>query len=386
MAGFSGMYASAESGKLSTGNVNGDESVNAIDASIILREYADASTGKPSTLTYEEKIAADVNSDGSVDAVDASKVLQYYSYIATGGVGSIEEMLSNNSSALVEPLVLSGNPEDIYITKKPEYITSETIDFYVDEGIELSGDITVKFESLLDLVETATGMEFNGKKYIGEAIDDDYSWLIESYFGDAFNCFSPDKTKLNIIVVGEEKDLPYCINGFVLLNPCDIDIDSREYTTAPHEMIHALHLTNGTYFSPVLTEGYACYMTGQLIEKYGYKYNNDYRWNYVGYGNIWTKENAEAEFLKEREDNWECYIYGYRLLTYLNEVYGDDIFIRLLENAEEYSGMNYGDDSLNYEGMSAKVLKETTCETVFEDFAMWIEANEYRFWPDKYEG
>ncbi len=57
------------------GDVNKDGCVDALDASIVLTEYADVSVGLPMSL---ELILADCNFNGRIDAVDASKILQIY--------------------------------------------------------------------------------------------------------------------------------------------------------------------------------------------------------------------------------------------------------------------------------------------------------------------
>lgn len=76
------------------GDVNGDGSVNAKDASAILVEYALLSTGESPTFSAAQKQAADVNADGKTDAKDASSILSYYAYLSTGGTKSLEEYLA----------------------------------------------------------------------------------------------------------------------------------------------------------------------------------------------------------------------------------------------------------------------------------------------------
>lgn len=72
-----------EAVKTSIGNVNGDYYIDSVDASIVLDEYANYSTGRTSILNDEQKKCADVNKDGLIDANDATKILEYYSYIST---------------------------------------------------------------------------------------------------------------------------------------------------------------------------------------------------------------------------------------------------------------------------------------------------------------
>ncbi|MBQ8297239.1 MAG: hypothetical protein IJX77_05590 [Ruminococcus sp.] len=75
----------------SLGDPNDDGSINALDASAVLTEYAlTATTGAPG-LEFVQRKAADVNCDGAVNALDASEILGYYAYTATGGAGCFAE-------------------------------------------------------------------------------------------------------------------------------------------------------------------------------------------------------------------------------------------------------------------------------------------------------
>ena len=62
------------------GDVNCDGIIDAVDASDILSDYANASTDKKTILN---KQLADYNNDGKVDAVDASAVLAEYARLST---------------------------------------------------------------------------------------------------------------------------------------------------------------------------------------------------------------------------------------------------------------------------------------------------------------
>ena len=76
------------------GDVDKNGTIDALDASIILMEYAATATNSAPILNAAGRIAADVNKDGAVDALDASVVLTYYAYTATGGKLSLTDFLS----------------------------------------------------------------------------------------------------------------------------------------------------------------------------------------------------------------------------------------------------------------------------------------------------
>ena len=68
---------------IALGDVDNNKSINAVDASYILEEYAKLSTNKKSGFSDDQNFAADVNKDGKVNAVDASYILSYYAYCST---------------------------------------------------------------------------------------------------------------------------------------------------------------------------------------------------------------------------------------------------------------------------------------------------------------
>lgn len=83
--------------EVSLGDIDASTTIDAVDASMILSEYARISTGSTTTFTEEQMKAADINDDGAVNASDASIVLSYYAYISTGGELSLEEYITNNN-------------------------------------------------------------------------------------------------------------------------------------------------------------------------------------------------------------------------------------------------------------------------------------------------
>lgn len=83
------------------GDADGNDAVNAVDASIILSNYARYSTSSDKPTEYE-LITQDVNDDGLVNAVDASIVLSYYAYTAVGGTFTLPEYLKNPDEAPTE--------------------------------------------------------------------------------------------------------------------------------------------------------------------------------------------------------------------------------------------------------------------------------------------
>ena len=75
------------------GDINNDGGINAVDASLILREYAMLSSGKPKSFSAAQKKAADIDGNGITDAVDSSLTLSYYAYVSTLENGNTAESI-----------------------------------------------------------------------------------------------------------------------------------------------------------------------------------------------------------------------------------------------------------------------------------------------------
>ncbi|MBO4877487.1 MAG: hypothetical protein J5501_05740 [Ruminococcus sp.] len=67
------------------GDVNGDGIIDSNDASLVLEEYALASTGAAGKFGQREMMAGDINADGIIGSDDASSILAYYAAASTGG-------------------------------------------------------------------------------------------------------------------------------------------------------------------------------------------------------------------------------------------------------------------------------------------------------------
>jgi hypothetical protein len=70
-------------GYITKGDVNGDNCIDSVDASVVLKEYSLASSGQESILTDDQKKAADWNGDDKTDSVDASAILAEYARVQT---------------------------------------------------------------------------------------------------------------------------------------------------------------------------------------------------------------------------------------------------------------------------------------------------------------
>ncbi|MCR4796755.1 MAG: hypothetical protein K5898_16570 [Ruminococcus sp.] len=80
----------------SLGDLNGDKHIDAVDASMILAEYARISGNGSRVFNSEQNKFADLNGDNLIDSVDASLVLAYYSTVSNGKDIDISEFLNSH--------------------------------------------------------------------------------------------------------------------------------------------------------------------------------------------------------------------------------------------------------------------------------------------------
>lgn len=84
-----GIPAHGEAGLFTIGDVNGDGTVDSVDASCVLGAYAAISAGQESPLYSFEESAGDFNGDGKLDAIDASMILSYFAWVSVSDEGAI---------------------------------------------------------------------------------------------------------------------------------------------------------------------------------------------------------------------------------------------------------------------------------------------------------
>lgn len=76
------------------GDVNTDGRTDAIDASLVLKKYAEISSDKNAELTDSFKKAGDVNYDGKINSVDASFILRYYAMASSNEIPDWDDIIS----------------------------------------------------------------------------------------------------------------------------------------------------------------------------------------------------------------------------------------------------------------------------------------------------
>ncbi|MCQ2482526.1 MAG: DUF4214 domain-containing protein [Clostridia bacterium] len=268
-------------------------------------------------------------------------------------------------------ITLSGNHNDVITIDDFCYAESGRIRILLYKGCEVYGDSLEYFNECLNSIENITGL-----KYLGYAYNDDCSlWAdIERqyFYGDAFkDCQSFDDDKMNILVVPQETTTPYSEHNVIVINPIDLQFDDKMCWTAIHEMVHAIHRTNASYLGSILDEGYATTVTNLVCQTTDLVNLGDATSideNYAYYSVEINKENVEKIYLEEKEDGWENYLYGYRLVNYIFDNYGASGFTALLERSNQL----YGKVDMISTEESLVLLKDVFGEDVLFDFVDYL--------------
>ncbi len=118
------------------GDIDGDKTVSASDATLVLREYTLLLSGNDGTFDEGKKKASDVNKDGVTDASDATLILRYYTYLLSGGKQSFEYVLENGETDL--PTTTTTTTSSTSTTTTTTTTTTSHNDQYEVQDIKLS--------------------------------------------------------------------------------------------------------------------------------------------------------------------------------------------------------------------------------------------------------
>ena len=117
---------------ISKGDINGDGLIDAVDATLILMEYANLSTGGISTFSDSQKVSADINKDGLTDACDSSLILAFYAYLSTNGTETDIEKWLAPTYTYPEPITSpSCKSSALYCIDDNKFIYKDRIDDFV---------------------------------------------------------------------------------------------------------------------------------------------------------------------------------------------------------------------------------------------------------------
>ena len=120
-------------------DVNFDGRINAVDASMVLAEYASTSAGNEPTFTKTQRYMADIDYDGQVTAIDASYILSTYALRSAGKDVPAKTVLFG--------ILCNGrelNYKALTIEQAEQYIDSIKGDYPEDTAFSVVADTTIR--------------------------------------------------------------------------------------------------------------------------------------------------------------------------------------------------------------------------------------------------
>lgn len=275
---------------------------------------------------------------------------------------------------------LSGKVDDTFIAEQDCYTENDEVILYFQKGITIRGDMLLTAEKVMSDLRKTTGLDFDKK--FKTRIDINY---IDEYFEKGtFEDAMPDESKIYIIVINPPEDgtVQYAFEDGAVLEDVDFDTEETFNQTMYHELAHVAHLRSGVDLSSTLNEGFAAYTADRTQRMIGMP-----SWDAIQfYSGLLFDDSVISEgeagfrsyFVDNKDKNYQ---YGFRFVSFLNDVYGEDIFRKILAEA---TAQNYHagydstavEESINADTQQMiSIIKSQTSEDVFDQFAKWYEEN-----------
>ena len=276
-------------------------------------------------------------------------------------------------------LELSGNSKDTYTINTDSYVEGEDVILYIPKGVTIKGDMLKVTEKIMaDLCET-TGLTFDKNYEL-----DSYMECRDMYYEPGiFEDINKDNKKVNLLIINENGGEAWAVDNSAVVDILEYDYDSTFYQVIYHELAHVLQFRNGPDLGRTMDEGFATYITFICQMEHDIP-----AWNAVQY--FYPAEDVAKKLIEGKEDAFlyqqkiddTNYQYGFRFVMFLTEKYGEDIYYKIMEEADKrgftsaITGGKEEEGFNNNNKLLKEIIKSQTSEDVFERFADWY-ANEW---------
>lgn len=249
------------------------------------------------------------------------------------------------------------------------YLVGERYVLYFDKDTSFPGDLERQIEEIMLTSEQVLGISFSVTDFV-----ENKNW-IGVYYGDVFQGIPKYRDKIHVILAKDKNDgaIPWADGNEIMLFDTDFDPGDSSREMVYHEIAHALRFRHSLCLGKVLEEGmgvYAQYHAALLLDTPCWSCIQFLPSSAVGFDEAAVAADPEGKFREYnqvgRSKEQPEYQYGFRLITFLTEEYGNDVIQRLSTNAAKYQFSEEDND------MIIMILKETTSEDVFERFAAWL--------------
>ncbi len=250
-----------------------------------------------------------------------------------------------------------------YITDQEMRIETERFVLLLPKGVHVPDTLLDDIDLIMTLTEEITGLSYYSD-YAKELVA---NWMEK-------------KVIVQVELTGDDSEAGGASGGVVgaYLSPADLLIRAGHMDVMTHELLHCLHRRNGSFIASFCAEGFTTYWTKEILEKQVLFSHFDSYQNYSVYPENITPETAESVLLSTaEEDDWNNYLYGFRLMHYIVETGLFDGFMALSRHA-----LATRDSGMESASVGAALLKEYFGEDFFAEFAVWYQKNAQQFSPE----
>jgi len=209
-----------------------------------------------------------------------------------------------------------------------------------------------------------------------------------------FDHVNPEAEKINVLVADLGDYSPFGSQYFAVVDIIDMDDPTR--TALYHELSHVLYMRNGVSMGSTLNEGLATYLVNKVNRAKNIpSWNTLYYMEYPMFDETLITGGADG-FRHQYDVGDNHYCYGYRFVTFLAQIYGEEIIHELLSAAtagrfDPSYGSNAEADKQADTAHMKRIIISVAGDDVFDRFAAWHQEElpkmikEYRKYMDSLE-
>ncbi|MBR6898115.1 MAG: hypothetical protein IKN24_08090 [Lachnospiraceae bacterium] len=334
---------------------------------------ADSGNEKAKETTAMPQTTTDASSGETPASVSTEAATETEDVPETEKATETQEQTQEPKVAAADVSALfTGNFDDFVHLDDYGYIEGDRYLIYLEKDVNVPGDLITRIEEIMALDEKVLGLSFDVSDYA------EFSDWRHAYYGDVFDGLPEDKDRIHIMISKETGDgyIEWSVSDEIMLFDQDFDPQYSSGEVIYHELAHVLRLRQSPMLGQVLEEGIAIYAEYNVSME-----RNTPCWSCIqfvtdeysipNFDDSLIREDPEEAFreynVADRSSGQPEYQLGIRLVSFLVDEYGEDIFAKLSQTAAKYDFEEKDNDKV------IAILKEATSDDVFDRFKVWMD-------------
>ena len=334
---------------------------------------ADSGNEKAKETTAMPQTTTDASSGETTASVSTEAATETEEVPETEKATETQEQTQEPGVAAADVSALfTGNFDDFVHLDDYGYIEGDRYLIYLEKDVNVPGDLITRIEEIMALDEKVLGLSFDVSDYA------EFSDWRHTYYGDVFDGLPEDNDRIHIMISKETGDgyIEWSDSDEIMLFDQDFDPQYSSGEVIYHELAHVLRLRQSPMLGQVLEEGIAIYAEYNVSME-----RNTPCWSCIQFvtdeystpifDDSLIREDPEEAFreynVADRSSGQPEYQLGIRLVSFLVDEYGEDIFAKLSQTAAKYDFEEKDNDKV------IAILKEATSDDVFDRFKVWMD-------------